>query len=333
MLVMDQNILTEIPVSWVESVPHLPLLADVVRWELLRKWGLSEVWRVTLRSGEVWIAKRAHGSMARELAIYRELLAPLAVNHPHLHSAWQTATACFLVLEDVGPLTLEMQPGPENFIMAAHELARLRCTSTHHLLEKCCAIPDHYSISADHFLTALDTLLTHPQLAEEQKQILREVAVWLPEQLHVLYTQLPPTLSHNDYHVKNLVLAPASTDTLSVQQAAGIVPVDWAMAFICPYHGDLYSLLRNAGARNVSCSLVLSAYEDELYHLAEYDACARHLLARPLSWQQALGGVCILITSIEWILREAYRELPESVAWIPRMLISMEKCADLVLAS
>lgn len=345
---------THLPAGWETSIPHLPLLAEARAWEPLRKWGLSEVWRVTLHSGRTCIAKRTNGSMLKEYAIYRELLIPLGISRPRLLSGWQTETVSYFLLEDVGHTTLEQQPESRLFMLAARQLARIRCSTTHQLQEQHTTVPANYYTTADHFLQALNYLQAHPAITPEYHQILNTTAKWLPAQLTTLYSELPATLCHNDYHVKNLVLNTTSTtqpqltattsfaqntsttdNTTSTANTATmetkIITIDWAMASISPYHGDLYSLLRNAAARNVSCQEVLAAYEHELHLLAQQDPCAQHLLARPLKWQHAMGGICILLTSIEWILREAYKELPESTAWIPKMFASMQKCTTQIV--
>lgn len=306
--------LTTIPLPWREYIQRLPLGAETTHWELLRKWGLSEVWRVTATDGHSWIAKRSTGSMARELAIYREVLHPLQVPRPRLHSYWQTSSEQFFILEDVGPATLEQQPQLEHFQESARVLARVRCGSCIQLQE--ITVPEHFRVTPDFYLQALDYLLQHDVLDDARKAVLASVAAWLPERLQELYAHIPATLCHNDYHVKNLVLR----DTT-------VIPIDWAMAYISPYLGDMYSLLHGATFRKISTDALLEAYTDEMQIWSERHACVRALMSLPLGEQLALGAVCILITSIRWTLLEAIYELPESKKWIPAMMRNIEQYA------
>lgn len=306
-----------IPLPWRNYILQLPVLTETVQWELLRKWGLSEVWRITMRDGTTWIAKKSSGSMVAELPIYQEVLSPLHAPRPQLHSYWLGAAEYFFILEDVGFDTLEQQPWTEHFLESARVLARLRCAALVQLQQADTSHFEQYCISADYYIQALDYLLRSGELEMEKKEVLRTVQSWLPDQLHDLYNQLPLTLCHNDYHVKNLVI---SDDT--------IVPVDWAMAYLSPYLGDLYSLVHAAAFRKVETQLMLQAYEAEVRHWAEEYPIVQPMLSRPLEWQIALGAVCILITSIRWTLTEAMYELPETRKWIPAMIRNIDQYAQ-----
>ncbi|GCE23467.1 aminoglycoside phosphotransferase family protein [Dictyobacter kobayashii] len=311
-----QNI-SMIPLPWRNYILQLPVLAETVQWELLRKWGLSEVWRMTTRNGATWIAKRSRGSMAGELPIYQDVLLPLHAPRPQLHSYWLGASDQLFILEDVGLNTLEQQPLTDHFLEAARVLARLRCAALVQLQGMDAKLLEHYCMPADYYLQALDYLLQHEELEESKKVVLLTVKRWLPDKLQELYTQLPLTLCHNDYHVKNLVI---SDDT--------IVPVDWAMAYLSPYLGDLYSLVHGAAFRKIETRLMLDAYETEVKRWAATYPSVGLMLSRPLDWQIALGAVCILITSIRWTLTEAMYELPESKKWIPAMIRNIDQYAQ-----
>ncbi|GCE09039.1 aminoglycoside phosphotransferase family protein [Dictyobacter aurantiacus] len=306
-----------IPLPWRNYILQLPMLAETVQWKLLRKWGLSEVWRITMRNGTTWIAKKSSGSMAVELPIYQEVLLPLHAPRPQLHSYWLGASEHLFILEDVGFDTLEQQPQTEHFLESARVLARLRCAALVQLQHENASNFEQYRISADYYLQALDYLLQCGELETEKKAVLQAVKCWLPDQLHDLYSQLPLTLCHNDYHVKNLVI---SDDT--------VVPVDWAMAYLSPYLGDLYSLVHAAAFRKVETQLMLQAYEAEVRHWAATYPDVGLMLSRPLEWQIALGAVCILITSIRWTLTEAMYELPETKKWIPAMIRNIDHYAQ-----
>lgn len=306
--------LTTIPLPWREYIQRLPLAAETTHWELLRKWGLSEVWRMTTSDGRSWIAKRSTGSMARELAIYREVLQPLQVTCPALHSFWQTSSEQFFIMEDVGPTTLEKQPQIERFQEAARVLARLRCNSCVQL--QTITVPERFHVTPDFYLQALDYLLQHDALDDLRKAVLTSVMRWLPERLKHLYAHVPSTLCHNDYHVKNLVL-----------QDTTVVPIDWAMSYISPYLGDMYSLIHGAAFRKMGTDVLIEAYTDEMQSWAARHECVNSLMSLPLEEQIALGAICILITSIRWTLLEAMYELPESKKWIPAMIRNIEHYA------
>ncbi|GCE31095.1 hypothetical protein KDA_65790 [Dictyobacter alpinus] len=308
-----QNINT-IPLPWRNYSWQLPVLAETVRWDLLRQWGLSEVWRMTTRYGETWIAKRSRGSMAIELPLYQDVLVPLHAPRPQLHSYWQAEAEQLFILEDVGLDTLEQQPQTEHFQEAARVLARLRCASLVQLQTAHIVLSDQYTVTLDYYIEALDFLLQHEGLDSTQKAVLSAVAQWFPEQLQELYANLPAVLCHNDYHVKNLVI---SDDT--------VVPVDWAMAYISPYLGDMYSLVHAGTFRKVEANVIIQAYETEVKRWACTYDCIRPMLSRPIDWQIAIGAVCILITSIRWILSEAMYVLPESKKWIPAMIRNIEQ--------
>jgi thiamine kinase-like enzyme len=249
--------------------------------------------------------------MARELAIYREVLQPLQVTCPELHSFWQTSSEQFFLLEDVGLTTLEKQPQLERFQESARVLARLRCNACVQL--QTITVPEHFRVTPDFYLQALDYLLQHDALDDARKAVLASVMRWLPERLEHLYEHVPATLCHNDYHVKNLVLRDQT-----------VVPIDWAMSYVSPYLGDMYSLLHGAAFRKIGTDRLIEAYTDEMQIGAARHECVRALMSLPLEEQIALGAVCILITSIRWTLLEAMYELPESKKWIPAMIRNIE---------
>jgi hypothetical protein len=62
----------------------IPLLNRVTEWSLLRKWTLSEVYRVKLATGETRIIKWGGSEMAGEAGIYRDLVHPLQLKAPQI---------------------------------------------------------------------------------------------------------------------------------------------------------------------------------------------------------------------------------------------------------
>ncbi|GCF06909.1 hypothetical protein KDI_04730 [Dictyobacter arantiisoli] len=244
-----------------------------------------------------------------ELGIYRELLQPLDIPRPALHSYWQTPAENLFILEDVGPYTLDQQPSLSHFVTAARLLAYVRCSALIRLQAGVLQPPAQLVIQPSYYVEALEYLLHCAELDAEKKALLAPIAGWLPAQLQDLYAEIPMTLCHNDYHVKNLVLR---EDIMT--------PIDWAMAYFSPYLGDLFSLLHAAAARKVDTQLLTAAYEDELRVWGHDYACVHVLGERPITWQVALGAVCILLTSIRWTLTEARYMLPETQQWIPAMI-------------
>src|SRR5258707_8731739 len=149
----------QIPPAWLLLLRQFPLLLEVSDWQLLRKWSLSEVWRITTQAGKTWIAKGASGSQASELEIYLHVLAPLQIKQPALHSFVETEHGHFFILEDLGGDTLEQQPQPALFLEAAKALARVRATATRHLYSSLPPISPKYVISPPQHLNDLAFLL------------------------------------------------------------------------------------------------------------------------------------------------------------------------------
>lgn len=71
-----------IPTCFEEYHKMIPMLDKVTEWSVLRKWSLSEVYRVTLTTGETRIIKWGGSEMAREAEIYRHLVHPLQIKAP-----------------------------------------------------------------------------------------------------------------------------------------------------------------------------------------------------------------------------------------------------------
>lgn len=72
----------EIPESLENDKEHFPILNQVTKWELIRKWSLSEVWRVQVNNGESYILKKVGISMLEKLIYMR-------ISYPHLKSIYQ----------------------------------------------------------------------------------------------------------------------------------------------------------------------------------------------------------------------------------------------------
>lgn len=287
-----------IPTRFSEYSSIMPLLNEIAEWSLLRKWTLSEVYRVKLTTGESRIIKWGGSEMAGEAEIYRNLVHPLEIKAPHIFEFVQLKDSGVIIMEDAGEKNLEEQPNPGHFLEAARELARLRISATANLERM---VPkkviDNYSVSMDNFLALLDDLLHSNTLAENE--VLLNVKKVLPLHLERLYHKVPTSIVHHDYHAKNIVI-----------QNDGIMPIDWSLAYLSPLLGDLYCLITEACTwSKLSREEVTSAYLE-----------ATDLQMDVLNWQLPVGGLCWLIKSLHWLVYGGTDIIPGSEAWIPDLL-------------
>ena len=287
-----------IPTCFSDYCSKIPLLNEVAEWSLLRKWALSEVYRVKLTTGESRIIKWGGSEMAGEAGIYRNLVHPLQIKAPQIFEFVQLKDSGVMIMEDVGEKNLEQQPHPAHFLEASRELARLRVSATANLermLSK--KVIDTYSVSMEHFLELLDDLLKSKKLAEAE--VLLKLKKVLPRHLERLYQSVPTSIVHHDYHAKNLLI-----------QDNGIMPIDWSIAYLSPHLGDLYCLITEAQAwSNLSREEMISAYLD-----------VTDLQIDHLNWQVQIGGLCWLIKTLRWLVYGGTDIIPGSETWIPDLL-------------
>lgn len=282
----------------------MPRLEEVAEWTLLRKWALSEVYRATWKSGQTSIIKWAAQEMARESAIYRQLVIPMQIKAPCIFNLLELETDAVMIMEDVGRQNLEQQPLPYYLLEAARELARLRKVASANLEAQ---IPSEtissYTVSAANFITLLDDLLESPRLSKSC--VLSRLRKTLPSHLEKLYRTLPLTLVHHDFHAKNLMI-----------QGNGILPIDWSLAYLSPHLGDLHCLVNEAKAWCcVSQDNVLSAFLQE---------AGTELSMEQLNWQVKIGGLCWLIKTLRWLVYGGTVTIPDSDAWIPDLMNDLE---------
>lgn len=296
-----------IPKCFSAYCPMIPLLNEVSEWSLLRKWTLSEVYRVQLKTGESRIIKWGGSEMAGEAEIYQRLVHPLQIKAPHIFEFIQLKDSGVMIMEDAGQNNLEQQPEPEYFLEASRELARLRVRATANLRMIPRETIEAYSVSTDEFLQQLDDLLKSDKL--ENNKVLLQVKGVLPRHLEKLYQMLPTTLVHHDYHAKNLLI-----------QDNGIMPIDWSIAYLSPHLGDLYCLITEAQAwTNLSREDMISAF---------LDVTDSHI--DNLNWQVRVGGLCWLIKTLHWLVYGGTEIIPGSEAWIPDLLNDVDNlCKDL----
>lgn len=292
-----------IPSCFSEYRLRMPLLHEVTEWDLLRKWALSEVYRIKLTTGETRILKWCGGEMAREAEIYRDIVQPLQIKAPHIFEIGQRENSSVILMEDAGMPSLEEQPQPGLFLEAARELARLRMRATadaERVLSK--KVIESYSVSKDRFVTQLDDLLKSGILFENST--LRIIRAVFPRHLELLYEQVPISLVHHDYHAKNLLI-----------QGNSMMPIDWSNAYLSPHLGDLYCLVTEALAwSDLPREDVISAYHD-----------VTDVPIDKLNWQINIGGLCWIIRTLHWLVNGGTAVIPGSEVWIPDLLQDAEQ--------
>ncbi|WP_167859296.1 phosphotransferase [Paenibacillus cymbidii] len=291
-----------LPTRFSDYCSMIPLLNEVTEWSLLRKWALSEVYRVKLATGETRIMKWGGSEMAGEAEIYRDLVHPLQIKAPRIVEFVRRKDSAVMIMEDAGDKNLEQQPQPAHFLEASRELARLRMRATANLewrLPK--KVVDTYSVSMESFLELHDDLLKSNPLAEAN--VLFKLKKVFPHHLDRLYRMVPSSIVHHDYHAKNLLI-----------QDNGIMPIDWSIAYLSPHLGDLYCLITEAYAwSNLSREEMVAAF------LEVTDVPLDHLI-----WQLRIGGLCWLIKTLRWLVYGGTAIIPGSETWIPDLLKDAE---------
>jgi len=291
-----------IPTCFSDYCAMIPLLNEVTEWSLLRKWTLSEVYRVKLATGETRIIKWGGSEMSGEAGIYRDLVYPLQIKAPRIYEFVQLKDSGVMIMEDAGEKNLEQEPHPAHFLEASRELARLRVSATanvERMLPR--KVIDKYFVSKENILRLFSDLLQSQRLTEYE--VLWKLEKVLPCHLERLYQIVPASIVHHDYHAKNLLI-----------QDNGIMPIDWSIAYLSPHLGDLYCLIMEASAwSDLTREEVISAY------LEVTDLHMEHL-----NWQLRIGGLCWLIKTLRWLVYGGTDIIPGSEAWIPDLVKDVE---------
>jgi hypothetical protein len=193
---------------------------DELSGEVLRRWGSSEVWRLSAAGGSV-IVKRGSDSQAVEADAYERYVLPLGLPAPELLHVERTAGTAVLVLADVGAVTLEQQPSEAGYLAAADLLAEIRRNKPAQAVT---------GFGPDRLV----------ELAKRVKRgvnepLLDQVAKVVGPALEELHRTTPPAVVHGDFVPKNLV-----TD------GSRWTAVDWPSAYVAPHLADLYTLLRES---------------------------------------------------------------------------------------
>ncbi|MCM3627771.1 phosphotransferase [Paenibacillus glycanilyticus] len=280
----------------------IPMLHNVTEWTLLRQWALSEVYRVTLATGESRIIKWGGNEMAGEANIYDQLVYPLQIKAPAIFHYVELQDSGVMVMEDAGDSNLEEQPMPAYFLEAARELARFRLAATANLESLPKEVINAHTVSSEDFLCLLEDLLRSDRLAGSISLLrLREL---LPPHLAKLEHSVPLSIVHHDYHAKNLL----------IQHNGGIMPIDWSNGYLSPHLGDLYRLILEAQAfGGLSKEEVIAAYREDA-----------DITIEQLNWQISVGGLCWLIKTLRWLAYGGTEIIPGSDAWVPDLMNDVE---------
>jgi hypothetical protein len=213
------------PVLEATKAPDVPALGG----ELLRQWGSSEVWRLSYGLRSV-IVKRGTDGQADEAAAYERFVVPLDLPAPSLLHRHRSGEAGVLVLEDVGRVTLEQEPGLEGFLAAAELAATIRSRAVSQRSE----FPPERVKEMAARIGRIDFDLSP-----------------LTEALSALHRDAPVAVVHGDFVPKNLV-------TDGVRWTA----IDWPGAYLAPHLSDLYTLLRDAESLGHDRAPIVAHYID-----------------------------------------------------------------------
>lgn len=126
----------------------------------------------------------------------------------------------------------------------------------------------------------------------------------LPDQLTRLYNHFPITLTHHDYHPKNIIYFHGQ-----------VVIIDWASAYLSPHLGDLYCLLQSAKDFDISSSDLIKIYCEGLDPKHTVD----------IEWQIKIGGICWIIHVLRELLDYGIDAIPEAKDWLVDLVLDINK--------
>jgi hypothetical protein len=304
--------------AWLTG-PDSPLGPGVVieRGELLRRWGLSEVWRLGLGGSAPCsvVVKRGTGEMAEETRRYRELVVPLGLPAPRLLAASGGGRdePAVLVLADAGPDDLERRPTAAGYREAVRTLARMRTTAAGRLAQAPALGAGLRRSTADFAeiarRAAAGLAAVRPDLAGE----LDAPTATLLDRLDRPSARPPDgqvTIVHGDFHAKNLVHG----------DDGAIVPVDWPGAYLHTHLGDLYCLLREARKHGIADDVAASTLPGVFAREAGIDPGT-------VGEQLVTGGLCWTLMALRWVVEEGVHAVPESAGWIGELVTDARSLA------
>lgn len=293
-----------LPPELMEYRDRLPMLKEVLKADLLRCWPLSKVWRLRLQSGETIIAKRGKDSMASEGEIYKNLLSRLNAVRPQVYDSYNEPHCSILLMEDLGTVTLEKDPGRENYASAARMLAEIRLSSQKQISSGRLLTSEFHKFvqPEDRVIKDLQKILVDLDVSKEDSRILQEAIKRLPYELNRLFRECCLALTHNDYNAKNLMV-----------QQNKIIPVDWSNATLSPHLGDLYCLIQEAGKNEIERSFIVDAFQERF-------------CTDTIDWQIHIGGVCWLIRGLCWVCEEGITKVPGTENWVAPLVEGISRC-------
>ena len=289
--------------NWLELITDSLKPAKVVGVDPLRKWSLSQVFRLTLDDeGRTLIAKRGIPTKGpTELEIYQECLIPLAIDAPTVFESYASDSEYILLMEDLRGTDLEQQPSKSAFLDAARKLAGIRA-STDRIGKIRDSDLQRHLLTKDQLLLDFDYVTEYAGLEHRKMvHVLGRQVNSFSRHLDRLYQELPPTLNHNDYHAKNLL-----------NVSGRIVPVDWANACISPHLGDLYCLINEGNDQHISRETLIGAYRSGLKD--------QGIQEEVTDWHLDMGGLCWSVHCLQWILEFGLDAIPISKTWVPDFL-------------
>jgi aminoglycoside/choline kinase family phosphotransferase len=295
----------KIPSSFVEYTDLLPSLKGETSWELLRQWSLSEVWRVDMQEGGSVIVKKGIGENAREVTVYKDLLIPLEVDIPTIYQTLEDKEIGLLIMKDLKGMTLEQNSQHQDFVEAAKTLAKTRNQARLGIVEGKLTRKtyDENYISKENLIDDLKYISHQSEYIETGQDVFIKNALnMLPFQLDQLYRDFPITLTHNDYHSKNLI-----------KSNGKIAVIDWASAYLSPHLGDLYCLINSAKDENITSTDLIDAYCKEIDVNGSYN----------IEWQIKIGGVCWIIHELRHLIDYGVKAIPVAREWIPEMIVNL----------
>ncbi|MBL7257608.1 phosphotransferase [Paractinoplanes lichenicola] len=275
------------------------LEGTIVGGELLRRWQLSEVWRIRLDGAARTsvIAKRGVGELTGEARRYRELVVPLGIEAPELLAEGVPGV---IVLEDLGGDNLEEQPTRAGYEEAVRVLARMRAAMAPAAAAGLRRSTADYADLAERADKAMTEL--RPDLAGA----LDEPARALIGRLERLEGE-PARVVHGDFVAKNLLHRPGG----------GIVTLDWSDAYVHSHLGDLYTLLREGRKQGVV----------SMDGLPELFAQESGTDVRTVPDQLVTGGLCWTMSALRWVVEIGADAVPISRTWIDELVSELRELA------
>jgi hypothetical protein len=281
----------------------------IVGGELLRGWGLSEVWRIRLDGAtrKSVIVKRGVGELAGEALRYHQLVGPLGIPAPRLLAEGGPGV---IVLEDLGGPNLEDRPTAEGYEQAVRVLARMRSESALRLTADPALAAGLRRSTADFVAVAARAEAAMTDLRPDLAGALDDPTRAMAGRLEQLSGE-PATVVHGDFQAKNLLHTPGG---------GGIVTIDWSDAYVHPHLGDLYLLLREGRKQGRIDGVRMDALPELFAREAGSDLPA-------VIDQLVTGGLCWTMIALRWVVETGVHAVPVSRGWIDELVTDLRELA------